>query len=86
MEINQEKVEKVNHPAHYQSGDPQYETIKVLKAWLSPEQYEGFLIGNELKYLSRYKLKNGKEDLSKSAWYHKELEKEYESGYFKLNK
>lgn len=75
--------ETVNHPNHYGGADNVYETIKVLKAWLTPEQYEGFLIGNDLKYSSRYKLKGGLEDLKKSNFYKIELIKEYEKGYFK---
>ena len=60
--------EKVNHPAHY-GGDTTYETIKVLKAWLTPEQYQGFLIGNAMKYQSRYRNKGGVEDIKKALWY-----------------
>lgn len=30
-----------------------YETIKVLEAWMTPEQFAGFCRGNALKYLSR---------------------------------
>lgn len=30
-----------------------YETIKVLEAWMTPEQFIGFCQGNALKYLSR---------------------------------
>lgn len=76
------KKEAVDHPNHY-GGDNVYETIKVLKAWLTPEQYEGFLIGNGIKYDSRYRHKGGLEDIKKSDWYKKELLKEYASGYFK---
>lgn len=61
--------EKVNHPAHY-GGDTPYETIKVLRAWLTPEQYAGFLIGNSIKYLSRAGKKGDvAEDLAKAKWY-----------------
>ncbi len=52
--------ETVSHPAHY-GGDTVYETIKVLRAWMTPEQYEGFLVGNSIKYLSRYRMKGGTE-------------------------
>lgn len=58
----------VNHPPHYRSDTP-YETIKVLKAWLTAEQYQGFLIGNSIKYQSRYRNKGGIEDLKKAMWY-----------------
>ena len=62
------KVEQVNHPQHY-GGDTIYETIKVLKAWLTSEQYQGFLIGNAIKYQSRYRNKGGSEDIKKALWY-----------------
>ena len=32
--------EEVNHPERY-GGDTVYECIKVLEAWLPPEQYKG---------------------------------------------
>lgn len=57
----------VNAPAHYTVGGIQ--TIDYLKAKMSKEAYEGFLLGNVLKYTSRFKHKNGKEDLEKARWY-----------------
>ncbi len=65
--------ELVNHPLHY-GGDTPYETIKVLKNWLSPEQYKGFLLGNTIKYLSRLgKKDNSVQELNKSKWYLEKL-------------
>lgn len=64
----------VNHPGHY-GGDTVYETIKVLKAWLSPAEYIGFLKGNVIKYLSRAEKKAGREDYHKATWYQQELDK-----------
>jgi hypothetical protein len=62
--------EQVNHPTHY-GGDTPYETIKVLKAWLTPEQLYGFCLGNAIKYQSRAGKKSSskEEDLKKSQWY-----------------
>lgn len=58
----------VNHPKHYTSGG--IETIDFLKAKLSPEQYEGFLLGNVLKYVSRLgKKDDAKQDAKKAQWY-----------------
>ena len=54
----------VDHPAHYNVGD--IETIDYLK---SLGIAEDFCIGNAIKYLSRYKQKNGIEDLKKAQWY-----------------
>lgn len=62
-------VEQVNHPAHY-GGDTPYETIKVLRAWLTPEQLAGFCLGNAIKYLSRAGKKDSElTDLRKGLWY-----------------
>jgi hypothetical protein len=59
--------EFVNHPDHYNSG--KIETIDYLADKLTMDQLEGFCIGNTLKYLSRYRHKNGIEDLKKASWY-----------------
>ena len=63
-------AEAVNHPSHYGGEENPYETIKVLRSWMTPEQYTGFLLGNAIKYLSRAG-KKGKlvEDLEKARWY-----------------
>ena len=62
-------TEHVNHPAHY-GGDTEYETIKVLRAWMTPEQFAGFCLGNAIKYLSRAGKKDAAlQDLKKSRWY-----------------
>ena len=64
-----EKKEMVNHPNHY-GGDTEYECIKVLKAWNTPEEFIGFCKDNAIKYLCR----SGKKDevlqeYKKAAWY-----------------
>jgi hypothetical protein len=60
----------LDHPAHYGGKDNPFETIKVLRAWLTAEQYSGFLLGNCLKYLSRLGKKGDPlEDLAKAHWY-----------------
>lgn len=71
IEGEQKKVEKVNHPSHYNSKGK--ETIEVLKDYLSDEEYAGFLKGNILKYIHRYEYKAGLEDLEKAKWYLEEL-------------
>lgn len=57
----------INKPKHYTNSN--YETINIIADKLTPEQYEGFLIGNVLKYTTRYQEKNGVEDLRKANWY-----------------
>jgi hypothetical protein len=70
-----QKTEAVNHPNHY-GGDTVYETIKVLKAWLTHEEYVGFLKGNVIKYLSRATRKHDhNENVAKATWYQNELDK-----------
>lgn len=60
---------QVNHPDHYQLGDGM-ETIDVIKAVTSKlSGIEAFDIGNAIKYLSRWKEKNGVQDLEKAVWY-----------------
>lgn len=67
--LNFTESDNVNHPKHYGGEDNPYEVIKVLEAWLSPDEFEGFLKGNILKYLARSKLKGQEEDVKKAAWY-----------------
>lgn len=65
------KTDSVNKPAHYNTG--RIECIEYIEDKLTKEQYEGFLQGNVIKYVSRYKYKNGVEDLKKADWYLKRL-------------
>ena len=60
-------MDNVKHPAHYTST--MIETIEIIQDKLTPEAFEGFCIGNVLKYLTRYRQKNGVEDLKKASWY-----------------
>lgn len=60
-------MNNVEHPSHYNQNGT--ETIEVIKAGMSGEQFEGFLVGNILKYIARYKFKNGVEDLKKARFY-----------------
>ena len=41
----------------------------AMRAWMTPEQFEGFLRGNAIKYLARYPDKGGIEDLRKARHY-----------------
>ena len=74
------KPEQVNHPKHY-GGDTVYETIKVLRAWLTPEEFKGFLRGNVIKYVSRAGKKDAEaQDLDKAKWYLERLIDEVKYG------
>lgn len=57
----------IDHPPHYTTG--KFEVIDYIQDKLGTEMFEGFCIGNVLKYVSRYRLKGGLEDLKKAAWY-----------------
>lgn len=63
----EQEFDKVNNPKHY--SDTKFETIDIIKDKLSKEEFEGFLVGNVYKYITRYKKKNGIEDLRKAEWY-----------------
>ena len=60
----------VNHPPHYNQHG--IECIDAIQACTS-DGFEFYLQGNILKYLWRYKYKNGIEDLQKADWYLQKL-------------
>lgn len=62
-----EMLKNVNKPAHY--ADKEIEVIDYIKDTLTPEEYQGYCIGNVIKYISRYRKKNGLEDLLKAETY-----------------
>lgn len=45
----------------------------AMQAWMSAEQFEGYLRGNVIKYMARYKDKGGLEDLKKALHYLEKL-------------
>lgn len=62
-------AEAVNHPSHYQS-ETGIEVIDVIEAFtFNLSGVEAFDAGNALKYICRWKEKNGVEDLKKAKWY-----------------
>lgn len=64
-----ESVDNVNHPQHYQSKSG-LETIDVIEAFTEElVGGEATNTGNVLKYMCRWKSKNGLEDLKKARWY-----------------
>jgi len=54
------------NPCHYKQGN-----IEVIDFIL--DQKMSYLEGNIIKYVSRYKFKNGLEDLNKAKWYIEKL-------------
>ena len=59
----------VSHPPHYQSNSG-LEVIDVIDAFTADlVGTEAVCTGNVLKYICRWKHKNGLQDLKKAAWY-----------------
>ena len=59
----------VSHPSHYQSNSG-LEVIDVIKAFTDGlNGIEATDTGNILKYICRWKHKNGLQDLEKAQWY-----------------
>lgn len=56
--------------SHYQKA---IEPWAAMEAWLSPDEFTGYLRGNVIKYMARYKDKNGVEDLLKAHHYLEKL-------------
>ena len=61
-------TDPVNHPDHYTQGG--IECIDAIQASMSHEEFLGYLKGNEIKYIWRYRNKGKEvEDLQKANWY-----------------
>lgn len=70
------KEDLVNHPNHYKSSSG-LEVIDVIKAFTEDlVGVEATNTGNVLKYICRWKKKNGLQDLEKAKWYLEDLIKE----------
>lgn len=61
--------DNVTSPKHYTLDGLNIESKDVFKNLLGKELYLGWLWGNALKYLFRWKKKNGLEDLKKCSVY-----------------
>ena len=62
-------MEKVNHPEHYQSKKG-IEVIDTMDAFTEGlEGIEAVDTAQVIKYICRWKKKNGLEDLKKAKWY-----------------
>ena len=66
MQSDNLELDMVNSPAHYNKAN--IETIDMIKS-VTGDGFETYLQGNILKYICRYKYKNGVEDLKKAKWY-----------------
>lgn len=67
--VREIKDEMVTHPPHYQSKTG-LEVIDVIEAFTENlNGIEATDTGNIIKYMCRWKSKNGLQDLRKAAWY-----------------
>ena len=66
LEEEKQNIDMVNSPAHYNKAG--IETIDIIQS-VTGDGFESYLQGNILKYMCRYKYKNGTEDLDKAKWY-----------------
>lgn len=66
------KNDIINNPKHYTQGK-----IEVIDFIL--DQKLNYVEGNIIKYVCRYKYKNGLEDLKKAQWYINKLIKELDN-------
>ena len=77
VEMRTDALEKIEdsaiNPAHYQvEGIP--EAMDIMDHLMTPEQFEGFLWGNIMKYAYRYGRNGDKaETAGKIAWYANQL-------------
>lgn len=71
-------VDMVSHPPHYQS-ETGLEVIDVIEAFtFDLKGIEATDTGNIIKYICRWKHKNGLQDLEKASWYLQHLIKHVE--------
>ena len=75
MEVKEDMVRK---PSHYQ-GKHGLEVYEILENFLP--DVESYYLGNVIKYILRYKNKNGLEDLKKAREYLNKMIEEYENAY-----
>ena len=72
MSINPE-YDVVTKPKHY-NQDNCIECIDAIKGMLNHDEYIGYLRGNALKYMWRFRYKKSPiEDLRKARWYEERL-------------
>jgi hypothetical protein len=71
------------HARSYQIGGDHYLNMGIqpwdaMRAWMTPEEFQGFLRGNAIKYIARFRAKGGVQDLRKAMHYLETLVAELE--------
>ncbi len=64
------KEDPVNHPSHYGGKDNPYETIKVMEARLTTQEFIGAMKFNVYKYNDRAKQKGSEAENYKKAQFY----------------
>lgn len=70
-------AQAVSHPPsanQQQVGGSHYKSMPIqpweaMQAWMTPDEFKGFLKGNAIKYLARCNAKGGLEDVKKAHHY-----------------
>jgi hypothetical protein len=75
-DTEQVEVDRVNSPPHYNNGG--MECIDYIQQQLD-EHFSSYCQGNVIKYLHRWRYKNGVEDLKKAEWYLKAMIRDIEN-------
>lgn len=66
--MEEQKQDMVNHPAHYLTANG-IECWEAMYAMLGKESYVDHSVASAMKYLWRWRKKNGLEDLRKAEWW-----------------
>lgn len=72
VDWNEHRIPDKINPEHYTQG---IECIDYITS-----KNMSFLEGNVVKYVTRYRMKNGLEDLEKAKWYLERLIRDYNKG------
>ena len=72
VDWNEHRIPDNINPEHYTQG---IECIDYITS-----KNMSFLEGNVVKYVTRYRMKNGLEDLEKAKWYLERLIRDYNKG------
>ena len=68
------EINNSESPDQIQVGGSHYTSLSIqpweyMQSLMTPEEFEGYLRGNVIKYISRYPEKNGVQDLQKAQHY-----------------
>jgi len=76
---SKETNDLVNSPSHYNMLN--IEAINLIEMSMTEDDFLGYLKGNALKYIIRYKHKgNPEQDISKAIWYLEKLKGKIKHG------